>query len=63
MSGKRWNRVANALLLAGALNWGMIGLIGFNFVAATFGPFARLVYVAVGWAALYRIFANGDRNP
>ncbi|MXW67351.1 MAG: DUF378 domain-containing protein [Gemmatimonadales bacterium] len=62
MNGKSCNRVANALLLAGALNWGLIGLIGFNFVAAAFGPLARLVYIAVGWAALYRIFANGNRN-
>jgi len=29
---------------------------------AAFGPLARLVYIAVGWAALYRIFANGSRD-
>lgn len=29
---------------------------------AAFGPLARLVYIAVGWAALYRIFANGNRS-
>ena len=62
MNGKRCNRVANALLLAGALNWGLIGLFGFNFVAFALGPFARLVYIAVGWAAFYRIFANGNRS-
>ena len=62
MNGKSCNRVANALLLAGALNWGSIGLIGFNFVDAVFGPLARLVYVAVGWAALYRLFANRNRD-
>lgn len=62
MNGKSCNRVANALLLVGALNWGLIGLIGFNFVAATLGPLARFAYIAVGWAALYRIFASGNRD-
>ena len=59
MNGKKWSRLANALLLVGALNWGLIGLFGFNLVAATLGPLARIVYVAVGWAAVYTIAANG----
>ena len=62
MKGTSCNRVANTLLLVGALNWGLIGLFGFNFVAFALGPFARLAYIAVGWAAGYRIFANGDRK-
>ncbi|WP_419165357.1 DUF378 domain-containing protein [Candidatus Palauibacter sp.] len=59
MNGKKWSMWANALLLVGALNWGLIGLFGFNLVAATLGPLARIVYLAVGWAAVYRICANG----
>ena len=62
MNGKKWNRLAHALLLAGALNWGLIGLFGFNLVAATFGPLARIVYLAVGWAAVYKICGNGKRT-
>ncbi len=62
MKGTDCNRVANALLLIGAINWGLIGLFGFNFVAFALGPFARLAYIAVGWAAFYRIFANGNRS-
>lgn len=59
MSGRKCGTVANALLLIGALNWGLIGLFGFNLVAATLGPLARLAYIAVGWAAVYRITRNG----
>ena len=54
MKNKDWNKVARILLLAGGLNWGLIGLFGFNLVGAL-GPLARFVYIAVGWAALYKL--------
>lgn len=52
---KDWNKFARALLLAGGLNWLLIGLFGFNLVGAVFGPLARIVYLAVGWAAVYKL--------
>ena len=45
--------VAAVLLIAGGLNWGLIGLFGFNLVASVFGGLGRFVYLAVGWAAIY----------
>ncbi|MDX1577509.1 MAG: DUF378 domain-containing protein [Gemmatimonadota bacterium] len=57
---KDWDKLAWALLLAGGLNWGLIGLFGFNLVAATLGPLARFVYIGVGWAALYKL--NGKSS-
>lgn len=48
--------VAYSLLLIGALNWGLVGLFGFDLVAAIFGTmsvFSRIVYALVGLAALY----------
>ena len=48
--------VAYALLLIGALNWGLVGLFGFDLVAAIFGQMtllSRIVYALVGFAALY----------
>ena len=42
------------LLIAGGLNWGLIGLFGFNLVASVFGGLGRIVYIAVGWAAIYQ---------
>ena len=50
--------VVTVLLIVGALNWGLIGFFGFNFVAAIFGEagvISRLVYAVVGLAALYEI--------
>ena len=46
------------LLLAGALNWGLVGLFDFNIVAAIFGEVSgvtRLLYIFVGLAAAYDI--------
>ena len=55
MKNKEWNKLARALLLVGGLNWGLIGLFGFNLVGTVAGPLARLVYLAIGWAALYKL--------
>lgn len=56
LSGITW--AAIALVVIGALNWGLIGLFNFNLVAALFGPLStvsRIVYIAVGLAGLYLI--------
>ncbi|HBG27031.1 MAG: DUF378 domain-containing protein [Planctomycetes bacterium GWF2_41_51] len=48
------------LLIIGGLNWGLVGLFEFNLVAALFGEMSilsRIIYVLVGFAALYDIFA------
>lgn len=50
--------LAGALLVIGGLNWGLIGLFGFDLVAAIFGQMtliSRIVYVLVGLAALYSL--------
>ncbi|MFA5553652.1 MAG: DUF378 domain-containing protein [Phycisphaerae bacterium] len=50
--------IVYALLLIGALNWGLVGLLQFDLVAFIFGamtPLARIVYVLVGLAAIYDI--------
>ena len=44
------------LVLVGALNWGLIGLFGFDLVAALFGEMSvlsRIVYSLVGLSAVY----------
>lgn len=51
--------LATVLVIVGALNWGLVGLFGFNLVAAIFGHFpylARAIYVVVGIAGLYSIY-------
>ncbi len=50
--------VALVLVLVGALNWGLVGAFDFNLVDALFGEgsvLARVVYVLVGLAALWKI--------
>lgn len=56
---KTLNAIALVLLIIGGLNWGLIGLFGFDMVAALFGAatfMTRTVYVIVGIAALYSIY-------
>ena len=59
MKGSMWKSIdvgAYSLLLIGAINWGLVGLFGFDLVAGIFGPMSilsRIVYSLVGLAALY----------
>ncbi|WP_092995440.1 DUF378 domain-containing protein [Thiohalomonas denitrificans] len=51
-----WDWVALVLLIVGGLNWGLIGIFGFDLVAAIFGEMSflsRLVYTLVGLSAVY----------
>ena len=56
-------------MIVGGLNWGLIGLFGFDLVAALFGEMSalsRLVYVLVGASALWQLipllrsFSDGE---
>lgn len=44
---------AATLLVVGGLNWGLVGLLNFNLVTTLFGGFSRIVFVLVGWSAVY----------
>jgi uncharacterized protein len=50
-------RLALALVIIGALNWGLIGLFDFDLVATIFGGedalLSRIVYTLVGLSGLY----------
>ena len=51
-----FEKIALALVVIGALNWGLIGFFNFDLVAAIFGGAftagARIVYALVGLAGL-----------
>ena len=64
-------KILNYLMLTigivGAINWGLIGLFGFNLVAFLFGTDSFLtnaVYVLVGLSGLYMImfYTRIDEN-
>lgn len=52
-------RLALILVIIGALNWGLIGLLRYDLVANLFGGQAalvsRIIYALVGIAGLYTI--------
>lgn len=47
-------KIVGALAIAGALNWGLIGLADFNLVETIFGAggLSRIIYVLVGLSGL-----------
>ena len=50
------HKTAYALVIVGALNWGLIALFDFNLVSAIFGSWPgveKFIYVLVGLAAVY----------
>lgn len=53
--------IAIALVVIGALNWGLVGIFDFNLVAAIFGSgsvVSRIIYILVALAGLYLIAAS-----
>ncbi len=51
--------IAYALVLIGALNWGLIGMFGFDLIAAIFGDMtimSRIIYSLVGVSAVITAF-------
>lgn len=52
------NVLTLALVIVGGLNWGLVGLFGFDLVAAIFGAgslLAGAVYVLVGLSAVWQL--------
>lgn len=61
------NALTLVLLIVGGLNWGLVGLFGFDLVAALFGEMSmlsRIVYTLVGASALWQIVPlfQGERH-
>lgn len=50
------------LVIIGGLNWGLIGLLGFDLVASIFGEMSllsKIIYDLVGLSALYLLLIVG----
>ena len=52
-------KICLILMIIGGINWGLVGLFQFDFVAALFGgqdsAFSRVIFALVGLAALWCI--------
>ncbi|MFQ6778308.1 MAG: DUF378 domain-containing protein [Alphaproteobacteria bacterium] len=60
------NYVCKPLTFIGALNWGLIGMFGFDLVAWVFGPAtlaSNIVYSIVGISALIWLVWDLIDNP
>lgn len=58
MGNKYLDGTALTIAIIGAINWGLIGLFGFDLVAFIFGEMSwlsRIIYVIVGLCGLYLI--------
>lgn len=62
------DRIANVLVIIGALNWGLVGFFKFDLVASIFGgegaAISRIVYALVGLCGLYlipKVFRTGGK--
>lgn len=48
--------LVTVLLVIGAINWGLVGIFGFNLVGVLFGEataLTRVIYTVVGLAGIY----------
>lgn len=58
-------KILAIICLIGALNWGLIGIFGFDLIAAIFGPMSllsRLVYSLVGLSAILLVVLSIREN-
>jgi uncharacterized protein len=67
---KALDTIATALVIVGAVNWGLVGLFQIDLVAAVFGMSfgavsvaSAAVYALVGIAGIYRAFTWNARRP
>lgn len=54
-------KIAALLVLIGALNWGLVGLFGFNVVAEIFGSAAtvtKVIYSLIGLSGLWMLLTK-----
>jgi len=64
-----WDKIILALIIIGALNWGLIGFFRFDLVAAIFGgqltAVSRLIYALVGLSGIWALslLFRGRRSP
>ena len=57
--------VCLVLVIVGGLNWGLVGLLNFDLVAAIFGDMSflsRLVYDLVGLSAIYLLASMANKK-
>ena len=52
-------KIAYILIVIGAINWGLVGLLNLDLVAAIFGGIpilAKIIYIVIGLSGVYALF-------
>lgn len=65
MGSKILNYIALILVIIGAVNWGLVGLMRFDLVAFLFGNLtllSRIIYILVGVSGIYLFTFFGFLN-
>jgi len=63
MDKKMMHMVAFTLVIVGALNWGLVGLLNFNLVNMLLGSWPvveKVVYILVGVSAVYTLVTHKE---
>lgn len=63
---KALNGIVLALIVIGAINWGLIGLFNFNLVSYLFGSLtalSRVIFILVGLAGIWSLTFFGRLDP
>jgi uncharacterized membrane protein YuzA (DUF378 family) len=58
MKTSKKNLIISGILIFSALNWGLVGLFGFDMVEVLFGWFSnysRIIYICIGIIGIYCI--------
>jgi uncharacterized membrane protein YuzA (DUF378 family) len=50
------DQVAMVLVVVGAINWGLVGLLDMNLVASLGEGLAKIVYILVGVSGVYVLY-------
>lgn len=61
---KGFQQIANILVIVGAINWGLVGLLNLNLVNAILGSMAgleKIVYILVGLSGILMLVNWGKK--
>lgn len=61
---KGFQQIANILVIVGAINWGLVGLLNLNLVSAVLGSIAgleKIVYILVGLSGVLMLVNWGKK--
>lgn len=53
---KTWEMIASLLLIVGGINWGLVGVFGYNLLETILGSYPTLLQVVYGLVGISGVF-------